>query len=166
LRNTAGAALKRRTFVGLLVAGSSAIVAGLISIPVFLASLSPAFQPRRRVTWQPVGWLKDFAIGEVHERLIEVNGNAWPRTFRQQAVFVWRRSETDIIVFSRSCTDLGCPLDYDAGSTCFFCPCHGGIFTQNGEHLAGPPNRPMYRYEHRVRAEMLEIDVASLPPAA
>jgi menaquinol-cytochrome c reductase iron-sulfur subunit len=54
-------------------------------------------------------------------------------------------------------------LDYDRGSACFFCPCHGGIFRQNGERLAGPPKRPMYRYAHRLRDGIVEIDLQSVP---
>ena len=105
-------------------------------------------------------------MGEVQQAYLSVDRAGWPRSFRRQAVFVWQRSESRFVVFSRSCTDLGCPLDYDPGSTCFFCPCHGGIFGQDGERLAGPPNRPMYRYAHRVRDGVLEIDVSSIPPGA
>jgi menaquinol-cytochrome c reductase iron-sulfur subunit len=158
--------MNRRSLLGLLVAGAGAIVAGVVGIPALLTGLSPALQPRRREAWRPVGRLDDFPVGAVREGVIPADGKAWPRTFRRQAVFVWRRSEADLVVFSRSCTDLGCPLDYEPGSACFFCPCHGGIFAQDGERLAGPPNGPMHRYAHRVRDGVLEIDVSSIPPGA
>ena len=141
------------------------LVAGVVGIPALLTGLSPALRPRRE-TWRPVGRLKDFPVGAVHKSVILTDPRVWPRSFGQQAVFVWRRSGDEIVVFSRSCTDLGCPLDYDPGSACFFCPCHGGIFAQDGERLAGPPNGPMYRYAYRVREDVLEIDVFSIPPAA
>jgi menaquinol-cytochrome c reductase iron-sulfur subunit len=156
----------RRTFFGQLVAGASLLVAGIVGIPALLTGLSPALQSRRRETWRPVGRLDEFPIGAVHQGVIPADRDVWPRSFGQQAVFVWRRSEANLVVFSRSCTDLGCPLDYDRGSACFFCPCHGGIFAQDGERMAGPPNGPMHRYVHRIRAEVLEIDVSSIPPAA
>ena len=156
--------MRRRTFFGLLVTGAGALVAGVVGVPALLAGLSPALQPRRREAWRPVGRLNDFPTGAVHEGEIAADRKTWPRSFRNRAVFVWRRSADDLVVFSRSCTDLGCPLDYDPGSTCFFCPCHGGIFAQNGERLAGPPNGPMYRYAHRLRDGVIEIDVTSLPP--
>jgi menaquinol-cytochrome c reductase iron-sulfur subunit len=158
--------MTRRSLSGLLVAAGSLFVAGVIGIPVLLTGLSPALQPRRREAWRPVGRLDDFAAGAMHRIVVATEGNVWPRSLRQHAVFVWRRSETDLVVFSQNCTDLGCPLDYDPGSRCFFCPCHGGIFAQDGERLAGPPNGPMHRYAHRVQGEMIEIDVTSIPPSA
>jgi menaquinol-cytochrome c reductase iron-sulfur subunit len=158
--------MTRRSFFGLLVTGGTLLVAGVVGIPALITGLSPALQPRRREMWWPVGRLDDFPLGAVHEGVVSRDHKAWPRSFRQQAVFIWRRSGADLVVFSRNCTDLGCPLDYDPGSTCFFCPCHGGIFAQNGERLAGPPNGPMYRYAHRVREGVLEIDLSSLPLGA
>jgi menaquinol-cytochrome c reductase iron-sulfur subunit len=158
--------MTRRSFFGLLVTGGSVIVAAIVGIPALISGLSPALQGRRRDVWRPVGRLEDFPRGEVQPAYLSVDRAGWPRSFRQQAVFVWRRSEANLVVFSRSCTDLGCPLDYDPGSTCFFCPCHGGIFAQDGERLAGPPNGPMFRYSHRVRDGVVEIDVSSIPPGA
>lgn len=158
--------MTRRTFFGFLVAGGAAIVAGIVGIPALITGLSPAFQPRRREAWRPVGSLEEIPVGEVWPAQLPADREGWPRSFRQHAVFVWRRSEDDLVVFSRSCTDLGCPLDYDPGSACFFCPCHGGIFARDGERLAGPPDRPMYRYDHRVKGGVLEIDLSSIPPGA
>jgi menaquinol-cytochrome c reductase iron-sulfur subunit len=158
--------MRRRTFFGLLVTGATMVVAGVVGIPALIAGLSPALQRRRREKWRPVGRLDDFPVGAVREGEVRSAAGAWPRSFRREAVFVWRRSETDVVVYSRSCTDLGCSLDYDAGAACFFCPCHGGIFTQEGARLAGPPPTPMLRYTHRNRDGMLEIDVSSIPLGA
>jgi Rieske Fe-S protein len=158
--------MTRRSFFGLLVAGGTVLVAGVVGIPALLTGLSPALQGRRREVWRPVGRLDDFPPGVVRQAEVAADPAGWPRSFRPQAVFVRRRSEADLVVFSRSCTDLGCPLAYDPGSTCFFCPCHGGIFAPDGERLAGPPNGPMYRYAHRVRDGVLEVDVSSVPPGA
>jgi menaquinol-cytochrome c reductase iron-sulfur subunit len=158
--------MNRRSFFGLFVTGGAVLAAGMVGIPALLTGLSPALQGRRHPVWRPVGRLEDFAVGAVYQGLIPADRQGWPRSLGRQAVFVWRRSEAEMVVFSRSCTDLGCPLDYDAGSACFFCPCHGGIFAQDGQRLAGPPNRPMHRYVHRLRDGVIEIDVTSLPPGA
>ncbi len=157
--------MTRRSLLGMLVLGASMVGASVVAIPAFLMSLSPVFQSRRQSLWRSVGRLEDYAIGAMHEGAIAGDRKTWPHSFREQAVFIWRRTEADLVVFSRSCTDLGCPLDYDHGSACFFCACHGGVFAQDGGRLAGPPNKPMHRYVHRVRDGMLEIDVTSLPPA-
>jgi menaquinol-cytochrome c reductase iron-sulfur subunit len=88
----------------------------------------------------------------------------WARSLGEKGVFVWRASEEEVVVFSRNCTDLSCPVTWDPGSNWFYCPCHGGIFAQDGTNVAGPPTRPLYRYANRVQNGVLEIDLLSLPP--
>jgi len=156
--------MTRRFFTGLFVAGGSAILAGVVGVPALILGASPIFQRRREERWRRVGRLEQFAAGTVRQAQIAEDRTAWPRSLPSQTVFVWRRTKDSVVVFSRSCTDLGCPLDFDSGSACFFCPCHGGIFAQDGQRLAGPTDEPMHRFVHRVREGVLEIDVASLPP--
>lgn len=157
--------MNRRTVTGLIVVGCSSAVACVVGIPVLISGLSPALKSRQQL-WRRVGDLTKFPTGQVSHGFVSPDTGAWPRTFGEQAVFVWRPSDADIIVFSRSCTDLGCPLEYETGSGCFLCPCHGGIFGPDGSRLAGPINSPMHRYVHRIREEVLEVDVASIPPAS
>lgn len=157
--------MNRRTAAGLLVANGSAVVAAIVGIPPLIMGLSPAWQGRRE-TWRALGDVSDFPIGKVTNSIVATDKNAWPRTYGGQAVFVWRKSETEFVVFSRSCTDLGCPLEHEPGSGCFLCPCHGGIFAPDGSRLAGPPKSPMHRYAHRISESALEIDMTSIPPAA
>jgi menaquinol-cytochrome c reductase iron-sulfur subunit len=158
--------MTRRSVFGILVTAVSIIAGGIVGVPALLAGLSPVFRAPHRKSWRPVGRLNEFPIGAVSDGTILTQRDAWPRSFNGRAVFVWRRTAAEVVVFSRSCTDLGCPLAYDRGSACFLCPCHGGIFKQDGERLAGPPGKPMHRYVHHVRDGVLEIDIASVPPAA
>jgi menaquinol-cytochrome c reductase iron-sulfur subunit len=156
--------MNRRSVIGMLAAGGAMLIAGVVGIPSFLAGLSPALR-KRDSRWRSVGRLDEFVIGAVRQSYALPDREAWPRTVAGDAVFVWRKADAEIVVFSRSCTDLGCPLDHDPGSGCFFCPCHGGIFAGDGSRLAGPPNGPMHRYAHRVRDQLLEIDLSSVPAA-
>lgn len=41
------------------------------------------------------------------------------------------------------CPHLGCTVPWDGGSGEFHCPCHGSIYSYNGERLGGPAPRPM-----------------------
>jgi Rieske Fe-S protein len=56
-------------------------------------------------------------------------------------------------VLSSSCAHLGCPVRWilREGEGEFLCPCHGGIYNINGEYVAGPPPRDLYRYDFEVR---------------
>ncbi len=81
-------------------------------------------------------------------------------------VYALRSPGAGIVVYSRSCTDLGCPLTYDSGIECFFCPCHGGIFDKYGNRLSGPPSKPLHRYRTRMSNGRVLIDLRSIPPPA
>ena len=157
--------MNRRTASGLLVVGTCAVAAGTVGVPVLLAAISPALRSRRE-TWRPIGELEMFPIGSVTQAVVVHDRESWPAAYGERGVFVWRPVDADLVVYSRQCTDLGCPLEYERGSGCFLCPCHGGIFGPDGQRLAGPPKSPLHRYAHRIREAILEVDISSIPPAA
>jgi Rieske Fe-S protein len=48
------------------------------------------------------------------------------------------------VAFSAVCTHAGCPVQYDASSVQFVCPCHGGVYDgRTGQVLQGPPPAPL-----------------------
>jgi menaquinol-cytochrome c reductase iron-sulfur subunit len=154
--------MDRKTFLKVLTWGGGMTAAAAVGVPVLSAALSPATHVRKEPKWQPVGRPEDFPIDEVRKAVVAVPRDDWARSLREQAVYVWRPSPREVVVFSRKCTDLSCPVTWDPGSGCFFCPCHGGIFAKNGERMAGPPKRPLYRYPNRLREGVIEIDLNSL----
>lgn len=157
--------MNRRGFAKrLLVRAVGLVVVGAAGVPALVTALFPAFGGRDGEAWKPVGRLDDFPVRGVGKAVVPTSRVRWPRTMKERAVYVWRPAADEVVVFSRSCTDLGCPVTWDTGSEWFFCPCHGGIFAKNGDRVAGPPDRPLYRYANRVRDGVVEIDLTSLPP--
>ena len=154
---------RRKLLTNLLYAGG-AVFSSIVAIPAFLSALSPAIRRGEREAWRSVGKLDAFAVGQVQPAVVEVRREDWSRTLERKTVYVWRREGEEPVVYSRNCTDLSCPVVYDRGSQCFFCPCHGGIFAKDGRPMAGPPQVPLYRYANRVRDGVLEIDLRSVPP--
>jgi menaquinol-cytochrome c reductase iron-sulfur subunit len=140
------------------------VVVSVAGVPAMLTALSPAPIRRRRQTWTALGSLDQFPVGEMHEAVV-ASPASWPQANLAETVYVWRTAADAAIVFSRNCTDLRCPVVWDKGSECFYCPCHGGIFAKDGMPMAGPPPRPLYRFAARVRDGLLEIDPSSLPLA-
>ena len=71
-----------------------------------------------------------------------------------KVVFVTRDPESQqVLALAGECTHLSCPVqarelkirdDSDAKAP-LTCPCHGGMFSQTGEVLAGPPEQPLTR---------------------
>jgi len=83
---------------------------------------------------------------------------------RGERIYLLRTSEaTDadhILAIGSTCSHLGCKVYYQPGaeeSRRFHCPCHQGYFDQEGNPTAGPPERPLSRYEVEVRGELLFI---------
>lgn len=157
--------MDRRTSLGLIVMAGGAVTASVAAIPALITALSPGLG-RRGERWVPLGRLDRFPVGEVREAVAEVPREDWSVALRHKGVYVWRPSADEVVVFSRSCTDLSCPVTHDPGSGCYFCPCHGGIFSPSGEPMAGPPKVPLYRYANRVEGGVLQIDLDSVPPMA
>jgi menaquinol-cytochrome c reductase iron-sulfur subunit len=156
--------MTRRSLLATITSAGATIIAGILAVPALVAVMSPVFASRRDPVWRRVGASDDFAVGTITQSVIKMGKESWPWPMQGQAVFVWRPQLDEFVVLSRSCTDLSCPLDFDPGSECFFCPCHGGVFAKDGSVMTGPPNRPMDRYESRLRNDVLEIDLTSLEP--
>jgi cytochrome b6-f complex iron-sulfur subunit len=57
------------------------------------------------------------------------------------------QSDEGVVAFSRRCTDLGCLVSWNREREQFVCPCHQGVFDKTGRNIAGPPPRPLDRYE-------------------
>lgn len=156
--------MDRRSVLLWVVRGIGLSTVVVVGVPAIATLLSPAVRRRREEVWQPIGRVDDFVVNSVEKVQVDLDGVERPRTLRYKSVFVWRPSEEEIVVYSRNCTDLSCPVTWDEGSEWFFCPCHGGIFNREGQPVAGPPSMPLFRYRTRVRDGVLEIDLHSLPP--
>ena len=62
--------------------------------------------------------------------------------FGQKKIAVIKESK-DIYALNLTCTHLGCTVN--ATSKGFICPCHGSVFTTQGNVVKGPANRPLKR---------------------
>lgn len=157
--------MNRRTILQALTSLGGLAVAAVVGIPSLVVAISPALRSDRKPRWQSLGPVERFPLDSMTEGVVEVPRGDEDASLREKLVYVHRSAE-ETIVFSRNCTDLSCPVNWDRGSQCFFCPCHGGIFSKEGNPMAGPPPEPLYRYANRVRQGELEIDLNSIPPMA
>lgn len=156
--------MTRRQLLSAIAVTGGVGVAGIIAVPAVIHLLSPVLTEEAESLWRQVGPVEAFPPGEVRKVIVEVSRSARQRAIREKAVFVWHSERDGLVVYSRDCTDLGCQLELDPGNDWFFCPCHGGIFSTDGEPQAGPPNRPLFRFANRIRGGVLEIDLRSVPP--
>lgn len=57
------------------------------------------------------------------------------------AVFLMRKSETEVVAFNASCPHLGCAVEFRDEKHSFYCPCHDSTFAQTGEVVGKSPSR-------------------------
>jgi menaquinol-cytochrome c reductase iron-sulfur subunit len=156
--------MERRTALKWIMHSIGGISAAIVAIPSAVTLLSPALRRQKEEVWRSVGSTADFPVGQTVPAAVKAHQEEGAELLRRKGVYVWQETPGGFVVFSRSCTDLGCPVNWDPGSEVFFCPCHGGIFAKDGERMAGPPKRALYRYNSRIRNNELEIDLRSVPP--
>jgi Rieske Fe-S protein len=87
--------------------------------------------------------------------------NGWERTAINYGLFVVRKSEDEIRVFSDICTHLGCRVTWHPDQEHYISPCHDGHFDITGNVVSGPPPRPLDEFIAEIKNGNLLV---SLPP--
>ena len=95
------------------------------------------------VAYQPKAWVAIGALAAIPSDTFLSFEN------KEMKVAVRRLSNGDIEALSTRCTHQGCPVKWDEAAREFQCPCHRGVFDQTGTPIAGPPLRPLERYQTR-----------------
>ena len=65
-----------------------------------------------------------------------------------------RREEDELVAFSSVCPHLGCQVHWQEDEERFFCPCHRGLFDEDGVAYGGPPGEA----GQRLAKVPLEVD--------
>ena len=87
-------------------------------------------------------------------------GDAVPMDLGGHKILVLK-TQDGVAAFSRRCTDLGCLVSWNKEREQFVCPCHQGTFDKNGVNIAGPPPRPLDRFQIVKRGEQLYVNITS-----
>jgi quinol---cytochrome c reductase iron-sulfur subunit, bacillus type len=76
-------------------------------------------------------------------QIITERRDAWTEFPAQAigAVFLLRKSETEVVAFNASCPHLGCAVEFREEKHSFYCPCHDSSFSQNGDVVGNSPSR-------------------------
>lgn len=94
--------------------------------------------------WVDIGAVGDFPDGQTSS--IAVSGPA-PESDRR--AFMRHKDGAMIAIWNR-CAHLGCPVAYSPGGDVYACPCHGGAYDSLGLVTAGPPIRPLDRFDVKI----------------
>jgi nitrite reductase/ring-hydroxylating ferredoxin subunit len=146
---------------GLAVAALATPVVGYLLSPIIGAD---GGKYRR---WIDLGELDEFPEGQT--RLAKYKNpiaNAWDGATDDLPCWVRRVQGEKFQVFAINCAHLGCPVRWFPQSGLFMCPCHGGVYYQDGSVASGPPPRGLFEYPYKVEGGHLMIEAGQLPTLA
>ncbi len=112
----------------------NAVAAALLAIPI-VGYLGGALKNRRRdQAWITLGALDAFPVGQT--RLATYTNpfkTPWDGETAEVPCWVRRIAADRFQVFAINCTHLGCPVRWFPESGLFMCPCHGGVYYEDGD---------------------------------
>jgi menaquinol-cytochrome c reductase iron-sulfur subunit len=73
-------------------------------------------------------------------------------------IWVIKHSDTEAKVLSPLCTHLSCRYNWNQNDRVFACPCHGSVFTPDGDVIAGPAPRPLDDLPYKVQDGELYVN--------
>lgn len=80
-------------------------------------------------------------------RYVKVHTPSTVREFWLEPEFILFRGGESPWAVSRTCTHLGCRLNYDEKEKLLICPCHQSRFTAAGKRVSGPATRDLAVYD-------------------
>jgi Rieske Fe-S protein len=155
--------------------GLGAAAAAALGIP-FVGYLFGA--RKAPVKWIPVGRVADFPQGQTRKVTFDNPiRQPWDGMVAHTGVYVRYEGRDEreaddtkahsFLILAVNCAHLGCPVEWFQESGLFMCPCHGGVYTANGERASGPPPRGLFRCVYRVTrargALQLEVQAPHYP---
>src|SRR5215467_572563 len=153
----------RRSFLFKLGLGLNVVAATLVGIPVIGYILGPV-RKRAMQAWISLGPLQSFPEGQTrlatYENPFRV---AWDGATADIPCWVRRMEGARFQVFAINCAHLGCPVRWFAQSKLFMCPCHGGVYYEDGSRASGPPPRALFEYEYQIRDGQLWVRGGQIP---
>ena len=150
----------RRKFLGRVVIGVQAALAGTLAFLLGGAVLSPSFM-RRRANWIPAGAIGDLPENEPVPIAIRTSRtDGYAQIVDRQIVFLVRTGESSVTALSSVCTHLGCRVSWDRDAQELRCPCHGGAYDRQGAVKSGPPPTPLASLPARIEGENILVQIS------
>ena len=155
----------RRSVLMNIGIGLNALVGLAITVPVIGYIIGPAIRKKGFYkSWVTLGHVDRYPKGQTRfATFITPYRTPDDGATDNTACWVRRLSETSFQVFAINCAHLGCPVRWFPQSSLFMCPCHGGVYYQDGSRAAGPPERGMFEYQWKIVNGELQINAGQLP---
>jgi Rieske Fe-S protein len=142
----------------------NAAVGVAVAVPVVRYLLGPIKRGGAYNSWISLGSVEQFPVGETRLATYENPYNQpWDGDTAKTPCWVRRIDQQNFQVFAINCAHLGCPVRWFPQSGLFMCPCHGGVYYQDGSRASGPPERGLFEYQYKVAGNELHIYAGQTP---
>lgn len=137
-----GGTMKRRRFLKIILAflGSITAFSFIYSFLKFLTTAPSTSTDAKRIIIRksevPSGEAKNFI-------------------YRDMPAVLINRTDKGFFAFLRTCTHLGCLIDYNKNRQKFICPCHAGFYELDGTVASGPPPKPLTAIPLRIDGDSI-----------
>lgn len=153
-----GRGIPRRDILRYGLGAIGGVIGSALVTPIIGYFTAPAFRRTKEAEWRPLGAVAEFQVGEpVMIEFVERRRDGWETVGTKRSVWVVRKGPADFVVYNPKCTHLGCIVNWHAGHKTFNSPCHGGVFTIDGDVIAGPPPRPLDTLPWRIEEGKLLV---------
>ena len=149
--------VERRHFLAGAIGVLGAGVTAAIGVPIVAFVLSPLLKQEPEA-WRDIGAPDDFETGTTTKVTFqEASSVPWSGQTSRSAAWLRRLSDGSFQAFAINCTHLGCPVRWEPGPSLFMCPCHGGVFYEDGSVATPPPKQDLPQHETRIVDGRLQI---------
>ncbi len=133
--------VSRREFFKFVTLASGGLAAGSVAMAAWTQL------PKKEISFEPaaIAKISDLQPGKAL-------AFSYPRP--SDLCLLVQKPDGDYVAYSRRCTHLSCPVDYQPDRHRLFCPCHNGAFSvEDGTVLQGPPPHPLPQVLVEVRGD-------------
>ncbi len=158
----------RRSFMRWLVGLVGGAAGVFLAIPL-VRYLAGPLRPPPEDLWVNLGPVGRFPVNETRKAIFDNPiRQPWDGVTADTAVYVRNLGKGDdgrdrFLVFAVNCAHLGCPVEWFPQSGLFLCPCHGGVYYEDGERASGPPPRGLFHCDWDVLDGQLVVRAPHLP---
>ncbi|MFZ0521924.1 MAG: Rieske 2Fe-2S domain-containing protein [Candidatus Acidiferrales bacterium] len=158
--------LSRRALLMKIAILFNGLIGLVLAVPIVRYLLSPIAGEKKGAydAWVALGNLEQFPSGQTRLATYR-NPVVSPTDGATADIACWVRNVDgqNFQVFAINCAHLGCPVRWFPQSNLFMCPCHGGVYYQDGARASGPPERGLFEYHYKIDGGKLLIRAGEMP---
>jgi menaquinol-cytochrome c reductase iron-sulfur subunit len=150
--------ITRNNFISLAIWAIGGLISLGMGIPAIAFIIGPALNRTQAQEWIRLGPISKIELNIPTLFKFKVQRKTgWITNEEEVSVYVLTNNGRDFIAMSNICTHLGCRVRWISDQEIFFCPCHNGVFDNQGAVVSGPPPRPLDQYEVKLEDDQLFI---------